>query len=92
MKKLAIAKIKQGDILSIQSSIKLELQKLCYHNAVISTKDSLSIIGRKHISTFVSAMLSELDECEKHFTDPVSVAEFNSDRNFLNSLLKIKAS
>jgi hypothetical protein len=91
VKKLVIAKIGHDDLKTVFSVVEPELRAYPESN-VGHMEGKYCVIGRKHIQRFVDSMKANIAECRKHFTDDQSVAAFNQDEEFLNSLLKIKAS
>ena len=87
-----IVTISPNELKTVGSRVLLELQKLSYPDTAVgmANKTSYYIAGKKYISQFVAAMLAEIDECSKIFTDDKSAAEFESDRVLLKGLLKVE--
>lgn len=93
MAKRVIVNIDPSDLKTVGSGVLPEIQKLSYPANSIGMANSKTyyIAGKKYISQFVAAMLEEIEECSKMFTDEQSAAEFECDRAYLKSLLEVKA-
>lgn len=90
MRKLVVAQVGKDNLKTCYSSVKAELQKLCYEGKTFYEKGKFIIVGRKAVEAFVSSMLDRVSECRKYFKDSKSIAEFDLDEAFLKSLLAIK--
>jgi hypothetical protein len=92
MRKLVIAEISPGSLKSLYSEVPRELSCLAYANNAHCKNGTYYIVGKKFVRQFVEALTTKLEECRQLFTDAESAKEFDSDEQFLKSLLKIKAS
>jgi hypothetical protein len=61
-------------------------------NPTLFRRGSVNIQGRDNIKRFVAALKKEISEARSLFKDAESLAEFQADEQFLDSLLKVKAS
>jgi hypothetical protein len=92
MRKLVFARIPQDSLKTVYSSARLELQSLAYGGKVFYEGGELVIQGRDNVKRFVIALKKEISEARSLFKDAESLAEFQADEQFLDSLLKVKAS
>jgi hypothetical protein len=92
MRKLVIAEVSPDSLKSLSSEVPRELSCLAYLNNAHCKNGTYYIVGKKYIRQFVEALKSTLEECRQLFTDAESAKEFDLDEQFLESLLKIKAS
>jgi hypothetical protein len=93
MAKRVIVTISPDDLKTVGSGVLPELQKLSYPANSIGMANATTyyIAGKKYISQFVAAMLKEIEDCAKTFTDEQSAVEFECDRAYLKALLEVKA-
>jgi len=86
MRNVKFAVIKESDLITVGSEIKIELQKLVYSDKVFYEKGAYHIQGLKHVKMFKATMLTRVNDVLKMFTDAQTKEEAQSDINFIKSL------
>ena len=86
MRNVKFATIKESDLITVGSEIKIELQKLVYENKSFYEKGAYHIQGLKHIKMFKAQMLDNINEVLEFFKDDQTKLDAASDVNFIKSL------
>ena len=90
-RKILVAVVKEEDLITVGSEIELELKCLSYYGKVWYEQGAYHIQGRDQINRFVSRMKKIINDCRTLFKDDESIEDFAKDEEFLNGLLKLKA-